>query len=253
MTISVTSRKLAFFVVAALAILAAYLLGSIRPSTATAAEVAPRADTAAASTPGITVVGSGKVAGTPDTLTLTLSVTTSAPKIDDALASANRAAVAVQDALAGRGVDKKDMQTSGLSIQQDYTSKGQPSGYRVYENLTVTMRDLAKAGATMTAAVDAGGNAVRVDGLSLSLENTSALVAGARTGAIDDARQKATQYAQAAGRTLGPVVSITETVTPPNPSYLDARTTLAFQASAVPIQAGSQDVTVQVSVVYAFA
>ncbi len=254
MTISVTSRKLAFFVVAALAILVAYLLGSSRPSTASAAVVAPRADTASTASAGVTVTGSGKVAGTPDTLKLSLSVTTTAASIDDALASANRAALAVQKALTERGVEAEDMQTSGLSIQQEYTSQGKPNGYRVYENLTVTLRDLAKAGATMTAAVDAGGNAVRVDGISLSLENTSALVSGARTSAIDDAKAKATQYAEAAGRTLGQVVSITENVTPPTPSYFDGRAAMTYASqAAVPIQAGSQDVTVVVSVVYAFA
>jgi uncharacterized protein YggE len=257
MSITVTSRKLVLLVVAAIALLVAYLLGSARPGVAAAAPLAPivpAATTTATSTSGITVAGSGIVSGTPDTLRLNLGVTASASDIDAALNSANAAALAVQRSLTARGVEAKDMQTTGMSVQQDYDSKGRPNGYRVDETLTVTLHDLTKAGATMSAAVNAGGNHVRVDGVSLSLADTTALVSGARTRAIEDAHAKAASYAAAAGRSLGAVVSISENVSQPTPIAYDGRTALTFaaQASPVPLQAGSQDVTVDVVVVYAF-
>jgi hypothetical protein len=139
-----------------------------------------------------------------------------------------------------------------MSIQPDYDSNGKVNGYRVEESLTVTLRDLDTAGATMTAAINAGGNKVRVDGVSVGLDSTSALVSGARTSAVEDAKAKATQYAEAAGRTLGGVVSISESVQQSSPIAYDARA-MSTVSGAVPIQAGSQDVTVQVTVVYAFA
>jgi uncharacterized protein YggE len=257
MTIHVNGRTVAVTVLVTVALLAAYLIGSARPSVAGAAvpAAAVRTATTSPADTGITVTGTGKVTGTPDTLRISLSVTATSQDVDSALASANASAKAVQDALLGKGVAAKDLQTSNLSIQPNYTPKGQPSGYVVSEGITASVRDLAKAGATLTAAVNAGGNAVRVDGVSIALEDTSSLVAGARKGAVDDARAKAEQYAQAAGRSLGEVQSISEVVTSPTPQYYDGRFAAAAATAAlpVPIQAGSQELSVQVTVVYALA
>ena len=44
--------------------------------------------------------------------------------------------------------------------------------------------------------------------VNLAIDDTSTLMAGTRTNAMADAKAKATQYAAAAGRTLGPVLSI---------------------------------------------
>ena len=257
MTLTVTRRSIAITLVAALAILAAYLIGSARPSVAGAATTTVVRTATGATSPadtGITVTGTGKVTGTPDTLRISLTVSATSPSVDTALRGANKTAKAVQDALLKQGVETKDLQTSGMSIQPSYTPKGQPNGYVVTESLTAAVRDLTKAGATISAAVDAGGDAVRVDGVSFALEDTSGLIAGARTGAVDDAKAKAEQYAKAAGTSLGAVQSISEVVTSPTPQYYDRSLAYAAQASgAVPLQAGSQDVTVQVTVVYAMA
>ena len=256
MTITLNGRKLAFFAVAALAILAAYLIGTSRSSVARAAVTTsvPATTTSSSSTEGITVTGTGKVTGTPDTLRISLAVNATAKNIDEALASANASMRKVQKSLSDNGVAAKDMQTSNLSISPHYTNKGAPDGYDVSESLSATIRDLPKAGAVLSASVDAGGNAVRVDGVSVALDDTSALVGGARTSAMDDAKTKASQYAEAAGRTLGAVVSISEVVSgSPYPVYDQAAATSFRAASPVPIQAGSQDVSVQVTVVYAFA
>lgn len=257
MTITLNGRKLAFLAVAALGILAAYLFGTSRSSVAHAAvttSVPAATSSSSSQAEGITVTGTGKVTGTPDTLRITLAVNATAQSINDALASANASMRKVQKSLSDNGVDAKDMQTSNLSISPHYTSKGEPDGYDVSESLSATIRDLAKAGTVLSASVAAGGNAVRVDGVSVALDDTSALVGGARTSAMDDAKTKATQYAEAAGRTLGAVVSISEVVSgSPYPVYDQAAGTAFRAASPVPIQAGSQDVSVQVTVVYAFA
>ena len=256
MTITVNSRTIAITVVAALAILAAYLIGSARPSVAGAATpTVLSASTGSPADTGITVTGTGKVTGSPDTLRISLSVTATSQDVDTALASANKSAKAVQDAFLAKGVEKKDLQTSNVSIQPNYNSKGAPSGYAVSESMTASVRDLTKAGATLSAAVDAGGNAVRVDAVSFALEDTNGLVSGARKGAVDDAKAKAEQYAAAAGRSLGAVQSISEVVTSPTPQYMDgiAYARSAAQAAPVPLQAGSQDLSVQVTVVYALA
>jgi uncharacterized protein YggE len=105
------------------------------------------------------------------------------------------------------------------------------------------------AGTQIQAAVDAGGNAVTVDNVSLNLTDSGSLLATARANAVKDATTKAAQFARALGEKLGPVVSITpvEQSTPilygPNAS--------AAKSAAVPISPGTQQVSVTITVVYA--
>jgi uncharacterized protein YggE len=253
MTITLTRRTLLPLALVAMCLVAAYLLGSARPSVANAA-VTPHSTSIDSTATGITVTGSGTVKGTPDTLSVSLSVTATASSIDDALARANKAQTAVVASLKDSGVAAADLQTSNLSIAPHHTSKGLPSGYDVTEGVTATLHGLTKAGKSLGAAVAAGGDAVRVDGVWISIDDTDPLKGDARAAAISDARNRAEQYATAAGRHLGEVQSISEVVTTPAPYAMD-RAAYAMPAAAsiqsVPIQAGSQDVTVQVNVVYA--
>ena len=225
-------------------------------STSNASSTQPSAALAIGN-PGIVVGGRAQVAGTPDTLRLDLSVVATASSVSEALASANRSAAAVQKSLLDNFVQKKDLQTTGLNIapEYDYSNNAAPrlTGYQVSESISAKLRDLGRAGDAIGKAVDAGGNAVRVNGISLDLEGTGALVSSARDQAFADAKAKAEQYAKAAGRSLGDVISIAEDVATPSPTpmpYAAARTP-AKDLASVPIQPGSQDVSVSVTVVFA--
>ena len=267
MTLTLTPRRAAVLVITALAFIVAYLLGTSHggSSVAAAATGVPATSTGTSAgatagiTAGITVSGTGKVSGTPDTLLLNLTVSANGDSVSSALAAANKVESKVQKALLGGGVAAKDLKTSGLSIQPNYTysKTGAPSvnGYQVTESVEAKLRDLGKAGALISSATNAGGNAVRIDGVSLDLEDTGSLVSAARDNAFGEAKAKAEQYAKAAGRSLGGVVSISETVQAPSPRYLAPvayAQDLAAGSSPVPVQAGSQDVGVTVTVVFAF-
>ena len=258
MTVTITPRRAALVVLAVFAVTVVYVMGATRSGGAPAAASTFTRTSNTASTqpstapaiggPGINVGGTAKVAGTPDTLRLDVSVVVSAPSVSEALASANRSATAVQRSLLDNGVQKKDLQTSGLSIQPEYNYPNNAAprlkGYQVSESVSVKLRDLSKAGDTIGKAVTAGGKAIRVNGISLDLEDTSALVSSARDQAFANAKAKAEQYAKAAGRSLGDVVSIGEDVTTPTPIAMPyaAAGALALDKSSVPIQPGSQDV-----------
>ena len=272
MTITLTPRRTATAIIVALAFIVAYLLGTWHSggSVASAATTsgngaAGTGDSAVAAGPtgtsqpsGITVTGLGKVTGKPDTLVLDLGVTANGSSVSAALGSASTIEARVQKALRAGGVADKDLQTSGLSIQPDYSygKSGQPipHGYVVTEGVTAKLRDLGKAGQVITSAAAAGGNSVRINGISLDLEDTGALVSAARDHAFVDAKTKAEQYARAASRSLGSVISISEVVTNPSPVYqYDTMSPVAVSgAASAPIAAGSQDVTVTVTVVFAF-
>jgi len=264
MTITLNARKATAAALAVLVLVVAYLVGTTHAGTAEAATatqltaLAGPTQSSQGTATGITVTGVGKVSGTPDTLRLDLTVSSSGSTVTTALANANSTEASVQKSLLSNGVAAKDLQTSGLSIQPDYvySKSGTPSlhGFHVTETVSVALRNLGRAGSAIGAAVAAGGNAVQINQVSLSLEDTSTLVSGARDQAFSNAKAKAEQYAKAAGRALGDVLTITESVQQPTATPYNgfALAEAAPSSLRVPIQAGSQDVNVSVTVSFGF-
>ncbi len=200
----------------------------------------------------ITTQGTGRAAGTPDVATVTLGVETTAAEAQGALAdNAERMAKVVAE-LEKAGVDKKDSQTSQLSIYPRYNNEGRViEGYVVTNSLTITVRDLKKAGPLIDAAAAVAGDAVRVNSIGFSIDDPTALTEDARTAAVKRARAQADQLAEAAGVEVGKVVSITEQTMAPVPVAYAAGADMArVSASATAVQAGSQEVSVTVQVVY---
>ena len=101
------------------------------------------------------------------------------------------------------------------------------------------------------AAVTATGNGVTLDGISFSISNQSALLGAARAQAMQAANTEATQVAAGGGLTLGPIVSITDQENAGQYVYYSQLNTAAPVAgTAVPVQPGQQQISVQVTVVY---
>ncbi len=254
-TVTVNIRSLVVTVATAVAVLGAYAIGSAQTGTASADASAGAAPTGSAS---IQMTGTGESTGVPDRLEFSLDVQTRAGDVSTALRSADRATRHVLRAVRRQDIAPKDVQTTGLSINPtyDYSGDGPPviTGYAVTEAMSVLVRALPDAGATISAAVDAGGNAVRLHGVRLEIGDKGALLHRARAGAIDDARAKAQQYAAATGRTLGDVTSVREVHVNQSVPLAYPRATLDSAApGSVPIRAGSADLTVTVSVVWSFA
>jgi uncharacterized protein YggE len=251
-------RAISIGVAAAALLIGSFLLGSARSGAAATGTInggGSRAVVLTSSAAGgrITVTGTGTVSGTPNQLALSMGVQTSASSVSTALRQANEAATRVIHSLESAGVRASDIQTSGLSIQPNYSNSSQvPTGYGVSEQLTATLRDLAKAGSQIQSAVTAGGNATTVDGVSLNLTDTSTLLGRARAAAIRDAQAKASQFARALGHTLGAVISVSDQSSLPYPIF-GAGLALRSAAGSVPVQPGKQQVSVQITVVYAIA
>jgi uncharacterized protein YggE len=202
--------------------------------------------------PTIVVAGHGEVDGTPDTMTMSIGVTTTDASAQTALDKNSQEANALQDTLKTKGVDKKDMQTSDLSISQNYDKNGNITGYRVSNMVTVTLHDLATAGDVIDAGAAAAGNDITFNGIQLSIDDTSALLRAARQDAVKQAITHAQQLADAAGVKLGAVQKIDDTGTVvPQPLQYDNLASGASAKEAAPIQAGSQQLSVDVTVTFA--
>ncbi|CCG01767.1 SIMPL domain-containing protein [Blastococcus saxobsidens] len=219
------------------------------PGAAAAPAPSPAVGASAAGA-GVQVAGVGTAVGVPDLLRVMLAVEATAPTVEQALEDADAAARRVLDTLAARGVAERDVQSVDLQLHPRFRPDGeQQDGYVARQTLSVTLRDLAEAGATIGAAVEAGGEAARLQGLSFALEDDTALRAQARAEAFADARRVAEQYAELAGRELGPVLSIDEQVgaAGPGPMPLDE----AADVGSVPLAPGASEVTVTAHVRWA--
>jgi uncharacterized protein YggE len=206
----------------------------------------------------VTVEGVGRVSGEPDTLRVTLGVSVTRPSVDEALTVANERADAVLAGLREAGVAEKDIQTRDFALQPEYRHREdeppQITGYTVRNLVEAKVRELARAGEVLTAAVEAGGDAARVESVGFFLEDNAELLRQAREAAFADARAKAEQYAELADRRLGALLSISETTNeapPPVPFDAAAADEAARAAAPVPIEAGQSEVSVHVTAVWA--
>lgn len=196
----------------------------------------------------VTVVGSGEVQGAPDTVTADVGIEVVAPDVTAAMNQTNERQQAVIDALTADGIDAKDITTTGVTLQPQYGDNSVITGYRAGNTINVRIRQLDKASQALTTIVDKGGDAARINAVSFSIEDDSTLVADARKRAFEDAENRAKQYADLAGLSLGKVISISEAPgsTPPMP----VRVPEGAMAAAVPLEPGQQTVGFSVTAVW---
>ena len=195
----------------------------------------------------------GTISGTPDVVTIVIGVQTQSASAQTALDDNNKKAAEVIGVLKDSGVAPADLQTSQLSINPSYDEKGQQiTGYQVTNMVTAKLRDISTAGAVIDAAGKTAGDAIRVQQLSFSIDDDSALRAQARADAVRRAQAQAKQMADAAGVQLGAIRSITEAPAA-TPTIYPAMAGADTAAASVPLQPGSQELSVVVQVIYAIA
>jgi uncharacterized protein len=223
--------------------------------SACAAPSANAADGIPAETPHtISVTGTGSAYSAPDTATAQVGVQTRNDDPAAAVSANTEKMTGIIAALKAQGIDEKDIQTTNFSVsaQQEYDPQGQPTGkinFVVDNMVTITVRDISKVGAVLSAVVDAGANTIY--GVSFSSADQTGLEAQARDKAMADARARADQLAKAAGVSIDTVLSISENVSGgPIPYMYAARDSAAAAGAPVPVQGGQIQVQIQVSVVY---
>lgn len=165
----------------------------------------------------LTVTGTGKVYLQPDVAYIYIGVHTENVDISQAVADNNSQAQAVTNALKDFGVDATDIQTSNFSIwpsQQYDPQTGQQTGsiYMVDNSVYVTVRDLAKLGDLLEAAIEVGANSI--NSIQFDLADKTAGLSQARQNAVENAATLAGELASVSGVELGEIQSI---------SYADAQ------------------------------
>lgn len=185
------------------------------------------------------VIGTGAADATSDHLRLQLAAESSAASVADAFDAADAALRRMLAVIREHGATDEDLQSTEIAVYPDYDKGGDRSGFRASMGAAVVLHDLASAGTVLAAAIEAGGDASRVHGLSLAATATQELLASARDAAWADAVARANQYAALAGRSLGAVISVSESGQSHTPVPKAER---AAALSAAHLEPGSQTI-----------
>ena len=202
----------------------------------------------------VTVTGTGRSSIPPDRFTFTVGVQTLGTTVDLAVAENNKRVADVIAALKRAGAPDKDIQTSNFNIfpQQEY-SEGRPPrivGYQVHNSVTVRSSKIADAGRWLGVAIAAGVN--NASGINFEVSDPARGRDQGLKGAFDDAKAKATLLAQAAGRSLGRTVHISEGVQnePPRPYPMAQAAEMRMAKADVPVEPGSQELTYTITATF---
>ncbi|UAL09113.1 SIMPL domain-containing protein [Caulobacter segnis] len=232
---------------AAPALVGALLLGAAAPALA-------QTDAAfKATTFNLSAYGETRVA--PDMATINLGVQTDAPTAAEALKANGARMNQVMAALKKAGIAERDIQTSNLNLNAQYAyEQNQPpklTGYQASNQVTITVRDLAKLGASVDATVNAGANTV--NGISFGLADPRAAEDAARLEAVKALQAKAALYARATGYKDMRLVNLNEgggyTPAPP-PVPMMAFASKREAADSTSIAGGELKVRIDVNATY---
>jgi uncharacterized protein YggE len=214
---------------------------------------AQTAQTADNDAPGIDVLGQGVVSVTPGAARVTLGVEVTDPSLANAQAQASQKMDAVIARLKSAGIADSDIRTTRVSVAPQYDSPqpGQaavPRGYQVQNLVEARSTTIDTVGTLIDQVIGAG--ATRVQGITFEAGDPSAAQTQARDLALQDARAKAEQLAQASGLSLGRIIQIETSDLGGQPPVPLAQPAEAVQR-ATPIEPGELQVRSTVRVVWA--
>ena len=210
---------------------------------------------------GIWVNGVGSVSAPPDLVELNLGVTATADTVSEARQSAAEAMTAVIGYLVGSGVATSDIRPQHISIQPQYDwqerieegirrSERVLTGYQVSNTVQVLVREMDRTSELLDGAVVAGGDLIRVNGITFTIEDTSELAKQAREMAVADALVKAAELASYSGVVLGPMVYLSEVGAQPVFAERAFASVVADSSVSTPISPGEQEVRITVRAVF---
>ena len=202
----------------------------------------------------LSVPGEGQSSAEPDEAQVSVGVSVQAPTATEAMAQNAELQSAVIEQLMSEGVEARDIQTAGLNLSpvQDYLQDGKPpvvTGYSAQNMVTIRVRDLSRLGDVLDKLVESGAN--QIHGISFSRSDTTEAENEARVAAIETARERAEVMARAAGGTLGPLMSLSDSVVSPGPHPMMMMNAAREARSSTPIQAGELTMSATVSATYA--
>jgi uncharacterized protein YggE len=196
------------------------------------------------------VSASGEVTRVPDVAIISTGVVTRAASASGAIQQNAARMERVRAALRRAGIEDKDIQTSSINLNPEYTYQQNKApvlnGYSASNQVSVRFRDIAKTGEILDALVAQGAN--QINGPNLTIDKPEQALDEARLKAIANGRARADLYARALGMRVVRLLSVSESggyaAPPPMPVYAMAERS---SDASTKIDPGEQKVSVNVA------
>lgn len=202
----------------------------------------------------IQITGQAQITVPADLVRISFTVETEGKSANEATAQNARQMEAVMAAVRSIGIPGMDIETFGYNLRPEYevsrdgTGTRTISGYRVQNNIRVTLPDVDATGGVLDRAVEAGAN--RVANLQFEASDTRDARLRALREAVASAREQAQTIAEAMGVQLGIALEVRGGANAPNPRSPGGVMFRAEAESSTPMEAGDQIVTATVTVTY---
>lgn len=221
------------------------------------------------------VTGEGEAISVPDVASFSFTVITEGGKDIIELQTENTGKMnKAIEFVKSNGIESKDIKTQYYNIEPRYqtygcgikalyapetpnqTSSIEPCppaemvGYTIIQTVNVKVRDFTKVGDIMSGVVLNGAN--KVSSLSFSIDDPTSVQNEARAEAITKAKEKAESVAKAGGFKIGKLIGIQEGYYSAygRDNYLMSSAVGVAKESAPTIEAGSQEVIINVTMQY---
>lgn len=197
--------------------------------------------------------GEGKVVVIPDQATLNMGVQEQGLNLKQVQEAVNKKMASLTKSLKDMGIEEKDIKTTGYNYYPDYQDKNK---YTAYANVSVVIRDMEQVSPVLDLIGTLGLDNVSGPSFGLSDELTNKTVKEARALAIEKAKAKAEELSGLAGMKLGRIINVVEgTNRSPNYMMRDsiapmAAGNVAMEKTATPVEVGSSEVSVSVTLSY---
>ena len=213
--------------------------------------------------------GEGKATAVPDQATVDAGVTQQGTTVADTQNKVNTQTQKIITDIKKLGISDKDIKTTNYSVNPNYSGSNggaQPmiyppvpaggqtiTSYSVTQNLEINVKDLTKVNKVIDTATANGANIVGGANFTFSDELQSKLENQARIQAVNDAKNKAQNLAQAAGIHLGRVVNVVEGGSGfPVPMAMKANEATGTTDTSAPttVTPGENSITIDVTIYY---
>ena len=208
---------------------------------------------------GIAVTGAGVINAKPDLAVLRLGIESRAQTVGSARSDAAEAMSRLIVSLEKNKVRENHIKTDHFDIYPEYTyeeiydegntySRQKITGYRVTNSISVQTSDLDIIGDIIDDAALAVGDALRINGINFTIENTESLEKRAMAMAVSNVIDKADRISELANVKRGPLIYITnQNVGSATNNLLERSSMSVFSDYAsTPINVG--EITIEVTV-----
>jgi len=206
----------------------------------------------------------GKVVAKPDVALLTASVITQDADANKVQSDNNAKMTAVVDFLKTNGIKEEDIQTSAYSLnpQYDYNWCHKSSkdytpcppkiiSYTLTQTISIKIRDFTKINTVVGGLTNAGAN--EISNITFTIDDPENYKNEARIQALNKIKERAQLLSKATNIKIGRILSVTESGYTPRSYETNFRAALGNAPTAsvpAPIETGTQDITVTLTVSY---